>query len=159
MLLLKLRKKITLAGDLAFLQFVFLGYLSTSSSSNRHSRDPILRWLGLRPDCRQYSKVLVSLSLSAGLIFSDIRAWVMLANWKSMSDVTNMCQYKVHVYQNQPQEQEQEWEQDRNRKIKFVFHFAIFIFYMMVSYCRKIWHISGDITANQHIYVFRNIIL
>ena len=57
----------------------------------------------------------------------------MLANWKSMSDVTNMCRYKVEIYQsagpqNQPQEQEQEQEQDRNRKIKFVFLFAIFIF-------------------------------
>ena len=104
------------------------------------------------------------LSLSAGLIFSDIRAWVMLANWKSMSDVTNMCRYKVDIYQsggpqNQPQPPGQ--EPDRNRKIKlvFLFLFTIFIFDLMFSYCRKIWHIAGDVTANQHIYVFRNIIM
>ena len=79
----------------------------------------------------------------------------MLANWKSMSDVTNMCQYKVEIYQNKPQEQ----EENTNRKIKFVFFPALFIFDLMDCYCRKIWHIAGDMTANQHIYVFRNIIM
>ena len=128
--LLVLRQKITISGDLALLQFVFLGYISTSSPSNRHSRDPVLRWLGLWPDCRQYSKVLLSVCLSvcAGPIFSDIRAWVMLANWKSMSDVTNMCRYTVDIYQSagpQSQPQPPGQEQHRNRKIKFVFLFAV----------------------------------
>ena len=149
------RINILMTGELAFLQFVFLWCIPTSSTSNSHSWDSVLWRVGLWPDCRQYSKVLESVCLTAWIIFSDIRAWVMLANWKSMSDVTNMCQYKVEIYQNQPQEQ----EENINRKIKFVFFFNIFILDLMVSYCRKIWHIAGDMTANQHIYVFRNIIM
>ena len=50
---------------------------------------------------------------------SDIRAWVTLANWKSMSDVTNMCQFTFEVYRSHG---DQERQENRNRKIKFVFH-------------------------------------
>ena len=86
----------------------------------------------------------------------------MLANWKSMSDVSNMCRYKVDIYQSarpgdKPEKQEQ--EQEKNRKIKFVLFSPIFILSFMVSFSRKIWHIAGDMTANQHIFVFRNIIM
>ena len=84
----------------------------------------------------------------------------MLANWKSMSDVTNMCRYKVDIYQSgRPGDQAEEVDQERNRKIKSLFFSPVFTLEFILSFSRKIWHIAGDMTANQHIYVFRNIIM
>ena len=75
-----------------------------------------------------------------------------LANWKSMSDVTNMCQYRFQVHHSHGDQQ----KEIRNRKIKFVFS-SIDLFDTLNL--RKIWHIGGDMTANKKVYVFRNIIM
>ena len=65
-LLIVRRNKNTMPGDFTLLQSIFLGYISTASPPDRHSRDPVLWRVWLWPDCRQYSKVLV-LCLSLGL--------------------------------------------------------------------------------------------
>ena len=84
-----------------------------------------------------------------------MRAWVQLANWKSMSDVAHMCQHSFGVHQTEGAQEEA--EDNKNRKIKFVLHWQGLT--VKSLFLRKIWHLGGDMTTNNKVYVFRNIIM